>query len=266
MDNSASNKTLSPGPKTRVCYICGRQYGLHSYEIHLKQCKELWVAREGQKDPKERKPLPEDPALRMLRAGGGGEEEGSPTKGGGRSKAATAAAGDSQELSLDEINRLASETFNTESMSSCEFCGRTFLAEKLVIHNRSCTADHPARRVDASVRRGGELPKISTPLRPTTKSGVREDLVAVEEEPHLAGPMGGAAGRGVRKANAVARIAAPAKRSLDASAAAAAAISSKEEAIAYLSTKVADMESLSDELVRSIAEVKGIIASLASLP
>jgi hypothetical protein len=34
------------GPKTRMCHICGRQYGLHSFDIHLKQCKELWIARE----------------------------------------------------------------------------------------------------------------------------------------------------------------------------------------------------------------------------
>jgi hypothetical protein len=39
-----------------------RQYGTSSYDIHLKQCKELWIARE---DPKERKPLPEDPLLSM---------------------------------------------------------------------------------------------------------------------------------------------------------------------------------------------------------
>jgi hypothetical protein len=42
-----------------------RQYGTSSYDIHLKQCKELWIAREAQKDPKERKPLPEDPLLSM---------------------------------------------------------------------------------------------------------------------------------------------------------------------------------------------------------
>jgi hypothetical protein len=75
------DKAIGKGPKTRVCYICGRfvpwtsvlkivssvsvfrQYGTTSYEIHLKQCKELWVAREELKDPKERKPLPQDPLL-----------------------------------------------------------------------------------------------------------------------------------------------------------------------------------------------------------
>ena len=45
---------LAPRPKTRLCHVCGRQYGTHSFDIHLKQCKDLWVAREGLKEKKER--------------------------------------------------------------------------------------------------------------------------------------------------------------------------------------------------------------------
>ena len=58
------------------------------------------------------------------------------------------------EVDLDEINRLASATFNAETLDTCKFCGRTFLAEKLVIHNRSCTSDNPARRVNEAVKKG----------------------------------------------------------------------------------------------------------------
>lgn len=130
---------IAKAPKTRVCYICGRQYGLSSYDIHLKQCKDLWIAREELKPPRERKRLPDDPTLTMS-----------------QNDSLPAIAGRTQSLTLDEVNALASTTFNTESMSTCEFCGRTFLAEKLVIHNRSCTVDKPARRVADSVRRGKE--------------------------------------------------------------------------------------------------------------
>ena len=52
MDSGADDKVISKGPRTRVCFVCGRQYGLSSYDIHLKQCKELWLAREALKDPK----------------------------------------------------------------------------------------------------------------------------------------------------------------------------------------------------------------------
>ena len=58
----ADDKKISAGPKTRMCHICGRQYGLHSFEIHLKQCKDLWIAREALKDKSERKPVPRDPS------------------------------------------------------------------------------------------------------------------------------------------------------------------------------------------------------------
>ena len=136
---------LSRGPRTRVCYICGRQYGLSSYEIHLKQCKELWIARENLKDPKERKPLPLDPLIGAL------------GKSGKMASLSSMPMGDEptglSALDLEEINKLASSAFNSVALDTCKFCGRTFLPEKLVIHNRSCTADKPARKVSDSVNR-----------------------------------------------------------------------------------------------------------------
>lgn len=54
---------------------------------------------------------------------------------------------------LDVMNAAASESYNTGMLSACRYCGRTFLPEKLAIHNRSCTADNPARRVTDSVNR-----------------------------------------------------------------------------------------------------------------
>lgn len=132
MNNTDMTQKLSKGPKTRVCYICGRQYGLTSFDIHVKQCKELWVAREELRPPKERKKLPEDPLLQLQSTAGSASSDntqfspmGSPS---GQSKGAT--------LSLDEVNALAQSTFNNVAMEKCGFCGRTFLAEKLVIHNR----------------------------------------------------------------------------------------------------------------------------------
>ena len=45
-------------PKALVCYICGREFGTNSLEIHLKACKRKWEAAEAQKPARERKPLP----------------------------------------------------------------------------------------------------------------------------------------------------------------------------------------------------------------
>ena len=114
---------LAPRPKTRLCHVCGRQYGTHSFDIHLRQCKELWVAREELKDKWERKPLPSDPC----------PPEGS-------------------ENDLEVLNKLASEMFDKVSLSTCAHCGRTFLLERLVLHNTSCTFDNPGRRVNPMIK------------------------------------------------------------------------------------------------------------------
>ncbi|CAM9326585.1 unnamed protein product, partial [Laminaria digitata] len=53
----------SKGPKVRVCYVCGRGYGLASYEIHLKQCKAMWEAKQQGLPASERKPLPTEPKV-----------------------------------------------------------------------------------------------------------------------------------------------------------------------------------------------------------
>ena len=31
-------------PKSLVCYICGREFGTASLEIHMKTCKKKWEA------------------------------------------------------------------------------------------------------------------------------------------------------------------------------------------------------------------------------
>jgi hypothetical protein len=48
-------------PKTLVCYICGREFGTASLEIHLKACKKKWEIEQSEKPKHERKPLPEPP-------------------------------------------------------------------------------------------------------------------------------------------------------------------------------------------------------------
>lgn len=40
-------------PPGLMCYICGRKYGTTSFEIHVKQCKELWEKTESQKPKNE---------------------------------------------------------------------------------------------------------------------------------------------------------------------------------------------------------------------
>jgi hypothetical protein len=107
-------------PKAKVCYICRRQTLLPGYEIHVSKCKELFIQRESLKPVKERRPCPRDPFETGIQFG-----------------------------SLDEQNDFAHKTWKS-SLSSCSKCGRTFLPDKLIVHQRSCNSMNPAKSVLSS--------------------------------------------------------------------------------------------------------------------
>ena len=44
-----------------MCYICGKEYGTASLEIHLKTCRKKWEMEESLKPLKDRRPIPEPP-------------------------------------------------------------------------------------------------------------------------------------------------------------------------------------------------------------
>lgn len=107
-----------------MCYVCGRSYGVSSYEIHLKQCKALWESQQQKLLQAERNPLPRDPEFV-----------------------------DSQEsgrTGIDAQNVAALRVFNDETLEACEHCGRTFLADRLSVHQKSCTSSSPAKPVGAA--------------------------------------------------------------------------------------------------------------------
>jgi protein-arginine kinase activator protein McsA len=107
---------------------------LHSFEIHITQCRDLFEKRENTKPPKERRKCPSDPTA--------GQSFGNSSSGMSMSR-----------KELDSLNAASQQVWTAESLSKCRYCGRSFLPEKIGIHNKSCTADNPARRVDESVNR-----------------------------------------------------------------------------------------------------------------
>lgn len=286
MDISDNTRQLAPGPKARVCYVCGRQYMLHSFDIHIKQCKELFLAREALKDPKERKKLPEDPMEKLGFNGGQSPEKRSSSDAAG---AASPSPANTEGLSLDEINRMATEAFNNEALSRCAFCGRTFLPEKLAIHNRSCTAENPARKVTDGVRKGLPTPDISSsdqPKRPATSSGLpsrprkvpseatqgsdeispTKDVPGKSGETHLKlengelrGHIGGMAGRNIRATKAPTEA-----KDLDISA--IPEFSSKEEGISLISQRLDVLEGMAGTIFNSISELKAALNRLKNVP
>ena len=129
-------------PPTETCYLCGREYGRASIAIHQKQCERLWQQQESKKPAHERRALPPKPKtvdkadiVRANRARGG--------------DGAVLTPGDER----DAKNAAAADHFNAHALAQCEHCSRTFLPERLAIHQKVCTAQHPAKSVQQSKRK-----------------------------------------------------------------------------------------------------------------
>ena len=121
-------------PRARVCYVCGREVLISGYEFHIGQCAELFQKREALKPKSERRKLPENPF-----------------------KSVPPITGDMTKEMIDEMNTLSMNAF-TETLETCQWCGRKFLPDKLAIHNRSCTQANPARRVGGTVAAASIVP------------------------------------------------------------------------------------------------------------
>lgn len=46
-----------PAPKTRMCHVCGRQFGKSSIDIHIPQCIKRFEAEQAQLPPSERRKM-----------------------------------------------------------------------------------------------------------------------------------------------------------------------------------------------------------------
>uniref|UniRef100_A0A8C6FP40 C2HC/C3H-type domain-containing protein n=1 Tax=Moschus moschiferus TaxID=68415 RepID=A0A8C6FP40_MOSMO len=94
-------------PGFQVCYICGREFGSQSLGIHEPQCLEKWRV-ENSKLPKHlRRPEPSKPP---------------PLSGSGS-------------YTLQAANEAAAQSSQAQLLP-CEACGRTFLPDQLLVHQR----------------------------------------------------------------------------------------------------------------------------------
>ena len=118
-----NNKTFGDGlkPTFLTCYICGREFGKTSLEIHLKTCKiKFLTTEENEREKSKRSFLPNPPDLLYTIL----------------DKVNT---GDN--VSMDEINtynEIASKIYKEKSLKPCPGCKRTFFKEALEIHLKSC--------------------------------------------------------------------------------------------------------------------------------
>ncbi|TNV78149.1 hypothetical protein FGO68_gene14097 [Halteria grandinella] len=103
-------------PRTLICYICGREYGTASLQIHLKTCIKKFEMEESYKPAHLRRPVPRPPQTfedMQLKGSKGG-------------------------FDVDQFNQEAFKKFNDEALVPCEHCHRTFLPDRLEVHKRIC--------------------------------------------------------------------------------------------------------------------------------
>ncbi|XP_061480789.1 zinc finger protein 475 isoform X1 [Rhineura floridana] len=103
-------------PPTVICYICGREYGTQSISIHEPQCLKKWHIENDQLPKYLRRPEPKKPEIKSI--GGKGYYD------------------------LDALNECAWQSAQSQ-LVPCNICGRTFLPDRLIVHQRSCKPKIP---------------------------------------------------------------------------------------------------------------------------
>ena len=103
--------------RTVVCYICGREFGSKSISIHEPQCMKKWRMENSQLPKSQRRRPPQKPEVL-------------PPIGGSGSYDAT------------RFNEAAWKSAQS-NLLACENCGRTFLPDRLAVHQRSCKPGKP---------------------------------------------------------------------------------------------------------------------------
>lgn len=104
-------------PRTVICYICGREYGTKSISIHEPQCLAKWNLENDGLPKQLRRRAPVKPtALPAISAAGS--------------------------YGLDQLNEAAWQAAQA-ALVPCDNCGRTFLPDRLLVHQRSCRPGRP---------------------------------------------------------------------------------------------------------------------------
>ncbi|NXQ89687.1 ZN474 protein, partial [Nyctibius grandis] len=94
-------------PPAVICYICGREYGTKSISIHEPQCLKKWHQENDMLPKHLRRPEPKKPEV---------------TK---------------DFYDLDALNEAAWISAQNQ-LVPCDICGRTFLPDRLIVHQQSC--------------------------------------------------------------------------------------------------------------------------------
>ena len=125
--NSPPKRAPGQRPRGLICPLCGREYGTASLQIHMKSCRQKFELQQ-QDLPKHMRKNPD----KIIAAYEQNQAMMNSLSGSGRG------------YNFDAMNDQAFETYNKEALVPCENCGRTFLPDRLIVHQRSCLK-HPKK-------------------------------------------------------------------------------------------------------------------------
>ncbi|EFN75757.1 Zinc finger protein 474 [Harpegnathos saltator] len=123
--------TTKRGSRALTCYICSREFGTASFPIHEPKCMEKWERENNSLPPSQRRPRPQRPSVGIEHT---------------------------------DWNAAAWEE-SQEQLVPCAKCGRTFLPERLPIHERSCKATPKSNEP--------RLERLSTAMAKQTSANTR---------------------------------------------------------------------------------------------
>lgn len=138
-EEKTSPKQQGGKPPTRVCYICGREFGSLSIAIHEPQCLTKWHTVNRKLPISERKPVPK-------------RRESKPTIVRALSRENLRGLPDNIYKDEELTERLTQRYFENcysqfeKDLIPCKRCGRSFAPERHVIHEKNCNAK-PIKKV-----------------------------------------------------------------------------------------------------------------------
>jgi len=125
--NSPPKRAPGQRPRGLICPLCGREYGTASLQIHMKSCR--------QKFELQQQDLPKNMRRSADKIIAAYEQN---------QAMMNAFASGSGGYNIDAMNDQAFDTYNREALVPCSNCGRTFLPDRLIVHQRSCLK-HPRK-------------------------------------------------------------------------------------------------------------------------
>lgn len=115
--SSVGSPKMSSRPRMLMCPLCGKEYGSLSLSIHMKTCK-VKFEQEQQTLPKAQRKSADTIIEKFNQMQQGLKSTG--------------------QYNLDQVNAEAFDMYNKEALVPCDMCGRTFLPDRLIVHQRSC--------------------------------------------------------------------------------------------------------------------------------